>query len=229
MNKEEYKNHFGRPIADDEIVVEFDWPCPDPEFAVKQTGYNLHRADYCFEVWKAEGMFSEHIHIKGIRQLGQLSKEVRRKYREVFLEKYAPGYYYPFADVSLCCDKHRIAEEYKPHFKYGTVKKPIALVNSDAINCIEEHLCKRAEIQLQKELYAKRHYPPNTGDENIIKIAEDYGLVVIGNNTTCPFHNDIKPSLFFEEKKGLFHCFGCQVGGNVAKFKELLEEKKNAL
>ena len=34
----------------------------------------------------------------------------------------------------------------------------------------------------------------------------------------CPFHNEKTPSFNVNDDKGLFHCFGCKVGGNVITF-----------
>jgi DNA primase len=34
----------------------------------------------------------------------------------------------------------------------------------------------------------------------------------------CPFHGDSKPSFKVSPDRGIFHCFGCQVGGNVISF-----------
>jgi DNA primase len=34
----------------------------------------------------------------------------------------------------------------------------------------------------------------------------------------CPFHADTKPSFTVAPDKGIFHCFGCGVGGNVFSF-----------
>ncbi|MFZ4712585.1 MAG: DNA primase [Bacteriovoracaceae bacterium] len=41
-----------------------------------------------------------------------------------------------------------------------------------------------------------------------------------GNNyvATCPFHNDTKPSLSINDKKGMFKCFACNTGGNHIDF-----------
>jgi DNA primase len=39
----------------------------------------------------------------------------------------------------------------------------------------------------------------------------------------CPFHNEKTPSFGVNREQGLFHCFGCGVGGNVFKFVELHE------
>jgi DNA primase len=39
----------------------------------------------------------------------------------------------------------------------------------------------------------------------------------------CPFHGEKTPSFNVDRDKGFFHCFGCQVGGDVIKFIELHE------
>ena len=40
----------------------------------------------------------------------------------------------------------------------------------------------------------------------------------------CPFHGEKTPSFHVNRDKGFFHCFGCQVGGDVIKFIELHEK-----
>ena len=39
----------------------------------------------------------------------------------------------------------------------------------------------------------------------------------------CPFHDDDTPSLSVTDEKGLFHCFGCNVAGDVIKFVQMIE------
>jgi DNA primase len=39
----------------------------------------------------------------------------------------------------------------------------------------------------------------------------------------CPFHDEKSPSLSVSPAKGLFHCFGCGVGGDVIRFVERIE------
>ena len=42
----------------------------------------------------------------------------------------------------------------------------------------------------------------------------------------CPFHNEKTPS-FYVNESGLFHCFGCGIGGNTPQFlKELGVEEE---
>jgi len=54
----------------------------------------------------------------------------------------------------------------------------------------------------------------------------------IGNKTEgqvlvkCIFHDDEHPSLSINLDEGIFHCFGCNVSGNIDTFLELVGEKK---
>lgn len=43
-----------------------------------------------------------------------------------------------------------------------------------------------------------------------------------GYKLLCPFHDDKNPSLSVDDKKQLFHCFGCGKSGDVIKFIEYL-------
>ena len=40
----------------------------------------------------------------------------------------------------------------------------------------------------------------------------------------CPFHGEKTPSFQVNGDKGVFHCFGCGVGGDVIKFVELYDK-----
>jgi DNA primase len=56
---------------------------------------------------------------------------------------------------------------------------------------------------------------------NIVDIISGYvNLKKTGDNFVglCPFHNEKTPSFTVNEKKGVFHCFGCGAGGDVISF-----------
>jgi len=61
----------------------------------------------------------------------------------------------------------------------------------------------------------------------ITDLAKQYGLKVKGNKAVCPFHDDKDPSLSLNNKKGVFHCFGCNVKGDIVTFVRMLEDLKN--
>ena len=55
---------------------------------------------------------------------------------------------------------------------------------------------------------------------SIVDIAREMtGMNVVrvgsGYQTACPFHNDEKPSLSFDEKTNTFKCFGCSTNGSA--------------
>src|SRR5882762_1760264 len=63
---------------------------------------------------------------------------------------------------------------------------------------------------------------------NILQVIQEYvPLRRAGNNAykgLCPFHSEKTPSFNVNAEKGFFHCFGCNVGGDVFKFLELHEK-----
>ncbi len=61
---------------------------------------------------------------------------------------------------------------------------------------------------------------------DIVAVAGEYiNLKKSGRNynALCPFHNEKTPSFMVSPEKQIFHCFGCQLGGNVFTFIMKLE------
>jgi DNA primase len=62
---------------------------------------------------------------------------------------------------------------------------------------------------------------------NILQVVQEYVPLKRAGQTykgLCPFHAEKTPSFHVNPEKGFFHCFGCQVGGDVFKFLELHEK-----
>ncbi len=74
-------------------------------------------------------------------------------------------------------------------------------------------------------------YSDSTLDEvrnavSIVSLVSEYvALKRRGRNhvARCPFHSEKSPSFNVNEERQIFHCFGCQVGGDVFKFLMLIE------
>lgn len=55
-------------------------------------------------------------------------------------------------------------------------------------------------------------------NENVVVLGKKYQQMGDGRTTgLCPFHVDTDPSLHLWKKKNIFHCFGCNFGGDVVK------------
>ena len=62
---------------------------------------------------------------------------------------------------------------------------------------------------------------------NILQVVQEYVPLKRAGRTykgLCPFHSEKTPSFHVDPEKGFFHCFGCNVGGDVFKFLELHEK-----
>ena len=215
---------FGRLIRDNEIVFDVDDREKGTE-AINFIAINLYRDGYNFEIWYAEGQKAPHLHIKGIYYL-DLRGDALRKYKELILLKYCPAQYREYLDMNMA-GKHRIAEEDKPHYKYKTIKKIMNIWNRDNLNWADDDII---ELAKRRRIVTKSIDPNAVALKDkvpITLIAQHYGLKVKGEKAVCPFHADKDPSLSLSDKKGLFYCFGCHVGGDLIKFVQMLEGLKN--
>ena len=225
MDKEEFKQKFGRLIEPNEVVFDFDDREKGFE-AINFTGINLYSANYKFEIWYAQGQKSPHLHIKDIHYLETLTPEQLKKYKELLLLNYSPESYKQFLDLKLAT-RHRIAEENKPHYKYTTIKELCGVWNADKENYAEKELVEKAK----KEESGERKIEVTSGITNqivqkvsIIEIAKRVTQVK-GNKAICPFHADTNPSMSLNDSRGLFYCFGCNAKGNLVDFLYLIKTK----
>ena len=225
MNNQHYVEQFGRLIKQNEIVFDFD--SRDFGFhGINFTGINLARAGYKFEIWYAEGQQSPHLHIKNISGLEGLEQEQLRKFKKLFMRKYTPKKYLQFLDIQLT-GKHRIAKENELHYKYNTIKKLCGIWNEDKENFAESELIEEAKQEEKIEVSIDPDAFLLKDKIKITDIARKYGLKVRGNMAICPFHDDKNPSLSLSDEKGVFHCFGCNVSGDIITFYGKLKRLKN--
>ena len=62
---------------------------------------------------------------------------------------------------------------------------------------------------------------------NILQVVQEYVPLKRAGTSykgLCPFHSEKSPSFTVNPEKGFFHCFGCNIGGDVFKFLELHEK-----
>lgn len=62
---------------------------------------------------------------------------------------------------------------------------------------------------------------------SIVEVISDYvTLKHTGRNYMglCPFHSGKTPSFTVSEEKGIFHCFGCNMDGNVFGFRMKVDQ-----
>ncbi|GEM_PF-2076006 len=94
-------------------------------------------------------------------------------------------------------------------------------------NCVEA-------LRLLKPKPAPTYIPgKGTVDINAIKARVDIVDVISGYITVrktgrrfaavCPFHNDKSPSLIIYPESQSWHCFGCNLGGDVIEFIKRIE------
>lgn len=245
MDKEEYARQFGRWIEPDEIVFDCDNTSGFGEQAIAEIGIILQLEDYSFEIWKAEGQKSPHLHIKNIQNISSLTSEQNELYKKLFMEKFInkarkefgnKNYYNDF-DFKLC-GKHRIAEENKSHYKYKTLKLLVMNWETGNPNPCDKEIYEQVIIESSKGNNKEKTLEGNieglgiTAEIkkriSIIDIARQFGLEVSEKGfAVCPFHPDNNPSLKFYKNQGRFMCFGCQAKGNIIVFYAMLKKLRS--
>jgi DNA primase len=76
-------------------------------------------------------------------------------------------------------------------------------------------------------LFPQRFIDDLKQQADIVVVIQDYVSLKKTGATykgLCPFHGEKTPSFHVTRDKGFFHCFGCNVGGDVFKFLELHEK-----
>lgn len=226
MDKQEYAEQYGRWIEPNEIVIE-----DLEEQELLSIAEKMSSVGYCLEYWKSPKQKSGHLHIKNIQFPEQLplTEEQILKYKELVMKKYIPTILWEKVDWNFIrAKRHRIAEENKEHFKGYGIKSLIRVWNNENKNwCEKEIFFKVREIKTSE----KRNIASGSGitsqivaKVSILEIARKYGFKIRGNKAVCLFHNDTKPSLSFDDGKGLWYCFGCCQGGNIVDFLALCKK-----
>lgn len=225
-----------RPVARDEVVLDCD-DRQQGDTGIRRVCLMFALAGYNIKVYKAEGQKSYHAHMQGIPHIAELPKEQNKAYKEQLIKRYLQRVkQYVSApeiekiDFTLCIPDHLVAAEDKPHFKYNTIKKLVAVMNPD-----KENFCERDIYEgVTNVKTAERKIKLTSGITNkiiekisIIDVARRYGIDVNSRSqAVCPFHIDSNPSLKFYDEQGRFVCFGCNVKGNIIDFIYLLRKNK---
>jgi DNA primase len=120
-------------------------------------------------------------------------------------------------------------------------KYPVFQIYADIEKAIEEvadedWFTNKFPPEIFKEKKETRRYNPNTEYKlrelintklKITDVAKRYGLEVDRKGKViCPFHYDSQPSLVLDDKRNIFHCFGCNTKGDVITFIQKMEEIK---
>lgn len=91
-------------------------------------------------------------------------------------------------------------------------ERPIHELGFDELlTCLEDFLPRKEPPEPSASSYPKI----DATSPNINDVARELGLNLKNGLNPCPFHKDTAPSLSFDEKKGVFNCFGCGKKGGV--------------
>jgi DNA primase len=71
---------------------------------------------------------------------------------------------------------------------------------------------------MQKERYSQETIEQIRNSVHLPDLVQRYTRLNRHNRGFCPFHKERHPSFSVDSKKGLWHCFGCGLGGDVFSF-----------
>ncbi len=104
-----------------------------------------------------------------------------------------------------------------PTWETEVVMKPIEEIAKE-LEAEGWHISWKSEV----EAVAVKDEALKAGDLDIVELIENLGVKLKKTGKEykglCPFHNERDPSLSVNRERGLWHCFGCDRGGGVAKF-----------
>lgn len=157
----------------------------------------------------------------------------------MFLKKVCPKD--SVVDFNLCDEKHLCALEFVNHFKYNKPKELLHYFDNGFNMLIDFDIkIKLLDVVKEKKTIDINQKKLNFGDTlrlkptqivmnllNFETVFDKYNVKYKGTMALCPFHNDTNFSLSFSNDKGLWHCFGCELSGNIIQLIKFLEEKND--
>ncbi|AFP65512.1 DNA primase (nucleomorph) [Chroomonas mesostigmatica CCMP1168] len=85
--------------------------------------------------------------------------------------------------------------------------------------------------ELRRTFFFKKQFPSKKLKMQLSEIIRGYGFFLEKRGThlvsICPFHSEKNGSFFINDKKGVYHCFGCGASGNIFSFLKNIKKKKN--
>jgi len=153
-----------RSQAKDEFIMEYDLPNKKlSNKLVKITAKRLKAHGYNYMIFDHAGK-SPHIHIYNIKGLDLIDHELRSIYLSLLIKKY--GRYGDYdSDHCFCKNYQIVAKEWRPHFKYGTIKNLIDYRWDGTLeNHMEIDLLKTAHLRLQRRIEERNKESENLDD-----------------------------------------------------------------
>lgn len=86
---------------------------------------------------------------------------------------------------------------------------------------------KNLQFPIRKKQRLRENFFPNLNAQ-LSKLIIDSGIKLEKKGkyliAECPFHQENSPSLFVDDSKGVYHCFGCGASGNIFSFRKNFEK-----